>query len=66
MLFWTFIVERNQNLNNQFSRAENQASMSALPPKADMRDAKTDVRFGSLADMAASNLDVRFYPESGH
>jgi hypothetical protein len=51
MLFWTFIAERNQNLNNQFSRAENQTSMSALPPKADMRDAKTDVRFGSLADM---------------
>jgi hypothetical protein len=25
-----------------------------------------DVRFGSKADMARSNFDVRFTPESGH
>jgi hypothetical protein len=25
-----------------------------------------DVRFGSLAEVKASNIDVRFTPESGH
>ena len=32
----------------------------------DQRAAGADVRFGSLADIAASPIDVRFTPESGH
>jgi hypothetical protein len=35
-----------------------QKGMSALPPKADMCGALTDVRFGPKADIAASNFDV--------
>jgi len=30
------------------------------------RAGRGDVRFGSLADIVASNFDVRFTPESGH
>ena len=40
--------------------------MSALPPKADIRSAKTDVRFVPIADILASQRDVRSYLESGH
>ena len=32
--------------------------MSALPPKADMCDAKTNVRFVPIADMPANSLGV--------
>ena len=41
-----------------------QTVMSALPPKADMCGATRDVRF--VADMATSQRDGRFTPNSGH
>jgi hypothetical protein len=43
-----------------------QEAMSALPPKADMCGATSDVRFGSKADMCGARAHVRFTPESGH
>jgi hypothetical protein len=38
--------------------------MSASPPKADVRTAIVDVRFGSKADMCGAKGHVRFTPES--
>jgi hypothetical protein len=38
--------------------------MSALPPKADMCGATSDVRFGSKADMCVAKSNVRFDPNS--
>jgi hypothetical protein len=44
--------------------------MSPLPPKADTRQHKRHVRFGSLGDICNAASDVRFAPngdrESGH
>jgi hypothetical protein len=40
--------------------------MSALPPKADIETQSPDVRFGSKADIARHQLNVRFTPKSGH
>jgi hypothetical protein len=37
-----------------------------LPPKADVRQRKTNVRFGSKGDMCAAKGHVRFASESGH
>jgi hypothetical protein len=37
--------------------------MSPLPPKADIRQSVWHGRFGSLADITASKLDVLFTPE---
>jgi hypothetical protein len=39
---------------------------SARTAKSDIHQCKTNVRFGSEADMARSNCDVRFTPKSGH
>jgi len=41
-----------------------QKSMSALPPKADICGATSDVRFGSKADMCSARRHVRFTPNS--
>src|SRR5262245_58100557 len=38
----------------------------ALPPKADMCGATSDVRFGPKADICSAKRHVRFTPESGH
>jgi hypothetical protein len=35
-----------------------------LPPRADMRHCKSNVRFGSKADICAAKFDVRFAPNS--
>ena len=43
-----------------------QKSMSALPPKADMCSATRHVCFVPIADILASQRDVRSYLESGH
>jgi hypothetical protein len=43
-----------------------QKVMSALPRKADMCSAARDVCFGPIADIPASQRNVRFAPESGH
>jgi hypothetical protein len=40
--------------------------MSALPPKADIGARPSHVRFVPIADILASQRDVRFYLESGH
>src|SRR5262249_54000285 len=40
--------------------------MSALPPKADMYSATTDVRFGPKADIAVKLPPILFYRSSGH
>src|SRR5215469_427029 len=39
---------------------------SDLPPNTDMDQRDRDVRFGSIADMSAVLIDVRFTPKSGH
>jgi hypothetical protein len=39
-----------------------QKAMSALPPKADMCGAASDVRFGPIADMCSAAADVCFGP----
>jgi hypothetical protein len=39
-------------------------AMSALPPKADIRQCKSNVRFGSKADICAATSHVRFTPNS--
>ena len=39
--------------------------MSALPPKADMCGANSEVRFGSKADICNAKWHVRFTPKSG-
>jgi hypothetical protein len=40
-----------------FAESALASSMSALPPKADMRGAATDVRFGPIADIASRLFD---------
>jgi hypothetical protein len=40
-------------------------AMSALPPKADMDQRGSDVRFEQLADNSLGLADVRFIPQSG-
>jgi hypothetical protein len=42
------------------------AAHGARTAKSDIRQCKTNVRFGSKADMAAPLINVRFTPESGH
>ena len=37
-----------------------------VPAQSDMLEGGLDVRFGSKADMAPLDWDVRFTPESGH
>ena len=38
--------------------------MSALPPKADMCGANTDVCYGPIADMCSALAHVRFVPRA--
>jgi hypothetical protein len=59
MLFWTFIVERNQNLNNQFSRVKNQAYMSAYRRKRTYALQKVVSALPSKADMCGALANVR-------
>jgi hypothetical protein len=42
------------------------AAHGARTAKSDIRQCKTNVRFGSKADMNLRNGDVRFTPKSGH
>ena len=46
---------------DSFRIASSWFSSSPLKPRT-----SEDVRFGSLADIAASSCDVRFTPNSGH
>jgi hypothetical protein len=42
------------------------AAHGARTAKSDIRQCKTNVRFGSKADFGLAPVDVRFTPESGH
>src|SRR4029450_1688658 len=41
-----------------------QKEMSTLPPKTDIRQCKTNVRFGSKADICSAKRHVRFTPKA--
>jgi hypothetical protein len=55
---------RNRDRIELSSAEGSVASMSALPPKADMCSALAHVRYGSEADMCSAQAHVRFGPEA--
>jgi len=63
------VVERSTNVRmGQKATCAPQKVMSALPPKADIRQSKTNVRFGSKADIRILELAASVHRDlrTGH